>query len=94
LAPKDVVYPYATWQNVGGQPQNYLGDRPDTDKYQMQVDVWGVTSAQVWAVVEALRDAIEDVSHIVRWGNQTRDAETKAFGYSFDVDWFTYRKRV
>lgn len=83
--------PYATYQNVGGAPQNNLSSRPDADQFSLQVNVWGATSSEVRAVSEAIRDAIELESHIVRWGSQVQDAETKAFGYDFDVDWFTHR---
>lgn len=91
LAPKDAPLPYATWQNIGGTPTNFLADNPDSDGFSIQVNVWGQTTGQVIAVTEAIRNAIQDVSYIVRWGNQHRDAETLAFGYDFDVDWLTYR---
>lgn len=91
LAPKDAALPYATWQNVSGSPQNYLADNPDADQFSLQVNVWGVTTGQVMDVTTAIRDAIQEVSYIVRWGNQARDAQTLAFGYDFDVDWYTYR---
>lgn len=91
LAPDEPGYPYATWQTIGGEPSNTLACRPDSDKWSIQVNVWGMESADVRAVVEQIRDAIEGVSYIVRWGNQSRDAETLAFGYDFDVDWFTHR---
>lgn len=92
-APKDPPspLPYATWQNVGGVPNNNVSDRPDADFYTLQINVWGATSAQVWVITAALRDAIEDKCYIVRWGNTVKDAETKAFGYDFDADWITHR---
>lgn len=91
LAPKDAPLPYVTWQNVGGTPTNYLACDPDSDAFSLQVNVWGQTTGQVIAVTQAIRDAIQGVSYIVRWGNQSRDAQTLAFGYDFDVDWLTYR---
>lgn len=93
LAPDadELTYPYATWQSIGGEPSNTLACRPDSDKWSIQVNVWGMKSSDVRAVVAQIRDAIEGVSYIVRWGNQSRDAETLAFGYDFDVDWFTHR---
>lgn len=84
--------PYVTWQNVGGDPANNVSDRPDTDRFSIQVNVWAATSAQLWAVTTALRDIMEvDGCTIVRWGNTEIDAQTKAFGYDFDADWITYR---
>lgn len=84
--------PYATWQSAGGGvPFNTLADRPDGDLWSLQVDVWGLTSAQVEAVTIALRDSFEDDAYVVRWGDQKRDALTLAFGYDFDVDWHHHR---
>lgn len=91
LAPKDAALPYVTWQNIGGEPANYLADNPDADSFSLQVNVWGLTTGEVIAVTQAIRDAIQAVCYIVRWGNQHRDAQSLAFGYDFDVDWLTYR---
>ena len=91
LAPQFPELPYATWQNVAGTPENNVSDRPDCDYWRLQVNVWGVTRKQVEQVTNAIRDAVEGVSYIVRWGNEDQDAQTKAFGYDFDVDWFTNR---
>jgi len=90
-APKDAPLPYVTWQNVGGMPNNNLSDRPDADHFSLQMNVWAENSRQMWAVTNALRDAIELDCYITRWGNTVIDAETKAFGYDFDADWITYR---
>lgn len=91
LAPKDAALPYVTWQNVSGVPTNFLADNPDSDSFSVQVNVWGTTTSEVMDVTRAIRDAIQEVCYIVRWGNQARDAQTLAFGYDFDVDWLTYR---
>jgi hypothetical protein len=91
-APKDAPMPYATWQNIGGVPNNNVSDRPDADFFSVQVNVWAMTSAELWAVVEALRDVMEvDGCTIVRWGATVTDEITKALGYDFDVDCITYR---
>lgn len=91
LAPKDAALPYVTWQNVAGTPTNFLADNPDSDGFTIQVNVWGVSDTEVVTVTRAIRDAIQGVCYIVRWGNQDQDAQTLAFGYDFDVDWLTYR---
>lgn len=90
-APLNPPLPYATYQNIGGSPENNVSDRPDCDQFRLQVNVWGATSSDVRAVAEAIRDAIEGESYITRWGEQVQDAQTKAFGYDFDVDWYTHR---
>ncbi|ATY01624.1 tail completion protein gp17 [Klebsiella aerogenes] len=87
----NIVYPYAVWQNIDGSPENYLNQRPDADRYSLQVDVYGDTDIDVIAVSRALRDAIEGNAHITRWGEQTRDQETGKYRYSFDIDWIVQR---
>ena len=92
LAPLNAQLPYVTWQNIGGEPNNNVSDRPDADSFSIQVNVWAETSAQLWGVTNALRDIMEvEGCTIVRWGNTEVDAQTKALGYDFDADWITYR---
>lgn len=87
----EITYPYAVWQNIGGDPPQYLDRTPDHDNYSLQVDVYAKTASEVLAVTKALRDAIESHAYITRWGGQTRDTETKTYRYSFDVDWIVKR---
>ncbi|AYY00696.1 MULTISPECIES: tail completion protein gp17 [Klebsiella] len=87
----NIVYPYAVWQNIAGSPENYLNQRPDTDRYSLQLDVYADTDADVIAVARALRDAVEVKAYITRWGEQTRDPETGKYRYSFDIDWIVQR---
>ncbi len=90
-APQDVTLPYAVWRHVGGSPENYLGSVPDIDSSTLQVDVYAATGSDATAVTEALRDAIEPVAHIVRWGDQDTDPDTGNKHISFDVDWLVPR---
>lgn len=87
----EIQYPYAVWQNIGGDPPQYLDRVPDYDSYSLQVDIYAKTAGEVMAVAKALRDAIEPNAYITRWGGQTRDTETKTYRYSFDVDWLVKR---
>lgn len=87
----NVTYPYAVWQNISGEPENYLAQRPDADFYTLQVDAYADSPDEVIAVAAALRDAIEPHAFITRWGNQEIDSETKRYRYSFDVDWIVRR---
>ncbi|MBI0679629.1 DUF3168 domain-containing protein [Citrobacter koseri] len=82
----DLVYPYAVWQNVNGEPENYLKQNPDIDRYSIQVDVYGDTDDDAIAVARALRDAIQSRAYITRWNAQGRDSVTMKYRYSFDVD--------
>jgi len=85
------VYPYAVWQIVGGQPENYLGDRPDVDSFTTQVDVYGRTWASARAVANALQAAIEEVAYVTGYNGEMRDPDTKSFRVSFSAEWMTDR---
>lgn len=89
--PANVIRPYAVFQIVNGLPENYLGTRPDIDSFTTQVDVYADTVASATAAAQALRDALEPVAYVVRWGGQFKDPDTNLFTYSFDVDWLTPR---
>ena len=90
-APQDVPKPYAVWQTIGGDPENYLAGRPDIDGYKLQVDVYATTGKDARAVAKAIRDAIELKAYIIRWGGESRDPSTKNYRYSFDVSWLVPR---
>lgn len=90
-APQGVATPYAVWQGIGGSPENYLADVPDTDKYLLQIDVYADSANAARSVVQSLRDAIEPVAYVTGWRGESRDPETKRFRSSFDVDWIVRR---
>lgn len=90
-APQGVAKPYAVWQSVGGQPENFLGQRPDADSFTLQVDVYADTAASARAVAVALSHAIEAVAYVTSWRGESRKQETKDYRSSFDVDWIVRR---
>lgn len=90
-APQDVTLPYAVWQTIGGQPENFLGQSPDIDEFMLQVDVYADDVAGAREVARALRDAIQGHAHIVGWRGESRDDDTNHYRYSFDVDWWVSR---
>ncbi|SDS41966.1 DUF3168 domain-containing protein [Pseudomonas prosekii] len=90
-APEGVAKPYAVWQVIMGSPENYLSGRPDLDGYTLQVDVYASTGSAARAVASAISHAIELSANVTRWGGETRDAETKLYRSSFDIDWLVPR---
>jgi hypothetical protein len=93
-APQGVALPYAVWRQAYGAPENFLDQRPDTDAFGVQVDVYaspeqGPTVAR--NVATALRDAIEPRSYITAWRGESQDPDTNNFVFSFDSDWLTPR---
>lgn len=85
------VLPYCVWQLVAGFPENYITNAPDIDSFTVQMDVYADNVLTAREAAEALRDAIEPHAHVVAWRGESRDAETKHYRYSFDVDWFVHR---
>lgn len=90
-APEGVTKPYAVWQLVNGEPENYLAGRPDADGFTLQVDVYAASSTSARQVRDAIRDAIELDAYVTRWGGEIRDSATKNYRASFDVDWWMQR---
>lgn len=85
------VYPYAVWQIVGGQPENYLAGLPDADSFVTQVDVYASTWASARNVANALQSAIEGAAYVTGYNGEMRDPETKSFRVSFSAEWVTPR---
>jgi hypothetical protein len=90
-APQGAATPYAVWQLIGGNPENYLGNTPDADRFSIQIDVYADTGGMAMSVAETLRDAIEPYAYITAWGTRDRDPTIKAYRVSFDVDWIVER---
>lgn len=90
-AEQDTERPYAVWQIISGNPENYITGRPDMDRFGLQVDVYADSAADARAVTKALRDAIEPHAHITAWRGESREADTRLYRVSFDLDWFTPR---
>ena len=87
-----LVYPYAVWQNVGGEPENYLSQNPDIDRYSIQVDVYGDTDEDAFLLWrEHCAMSFSARLTFTRWDAQGRDTVTLKYRYSFDVDWLVSR---
>ncbi|MCG3743085.1 DUF3168 domain-containing protein [Vibrio cincinnatiensis] len=91
LAPQTPVKPYAVWQVITGQPENYMDDRPDIDDYTLQIDVYGDSVSSVREVVGAIRHAIEPYCMLTSYRGERRDSETMNYRSGFDVDWLVDR---
>ena len=91
LAPDKPAGTYCVWQVITGSPDNYLAGRPDVEAYGLQVDVYATTAAAARAAGHAIEFAIELSSRITGYNGESRDAETKLYRYSFNVDWVVHR---
>lgn len=91
IADENTPRPYAVWQLISGQPENFLAGRPDLDGFSVQVDVYGKTPQTTRPVRDALRDAFEPAAYVTSWNGESRDPDTKDFRISFTADFQTPR---
>ena len=90
-APQNVAKPYAVWQILSGEPENYLATTPDMDSWTIQVDCYASTGTACRNAAAAIRNAIQGVAHITFWNGEGRDPDTNNYRYTFTVDWFKSR---
>ncbi|MBD1602248.1 DUF3168 domain-containing protein [Pseudomonas typographi] len=86
-APEKVTKPYAVWQVISGSPLNFVNGIPDTDRYGLQVDIYGDTGASVEAVATAIRTAIAKRAYVTAFNVEGKDPDTHSYRKSFDVGW-------
>ncbi|WP_416046679.1 DUF3168 domain-containing protein [Cupriavidus basilensis] len=55
LAPADVGLPFVTFQQVGGQPINFLAGAPDKENGRFQLNVWSDDREQATALLRQIR---------------------------------------
>lgn len=86
-AGQGVEPPYATYQIIGGSPENFLSNRPDADSFMIQIDCWDKTELGVINLATLMRYALETVCHITDYGPQGRDATTRNYRVTFTLDY-------
>lgn len=90
-APQTVAKPYVTWQLIAGTPLLNLSDTPPADQMSVQVDCWHTTAAGIEAVAEAVRNALEAVTHITSVNVNLREPATKLYRIGMQADWWLTR---
>lgn len=90
-APQGVALPYATYQQIAGGPENYLGETPDMDSGLVQIDVYAATVTAARSAFLAIRDAVEAVAYVTAIREPGRDPDTNNVHLSMDTDWLTSR---
>jgi uncharacterized protein DUF3168 len=90
-APQGVTLPYATYQQIAGGPENYLGELPDIDSGLVQIDVYAKTVVAARSAFLAIRDAVEPVAYVTATREVGRDPDTNNVHLSMDTDWLTSR---
>lgn len=84
--------PYATYQLSGGNPNNNLSQRPDSDSVDLQIDVYGTNVTETKNGANALESAIELDCHIMRLLSGSIEPETKLYKTTFITQWFVSRE--
>lgn len=90
-APQDVAKPYVVYQWVGGNPFSTLNCRPQSDRAELQVDVYALTQKSSTDCAKAIRYAIELDSHLGTYRGTDREEDTKLWRTGFDVTWLVDR---
>jgi hypothetical protein len=90
-APQDTPYPYATWQQIAGTPENYLAGRSNMDHLVVQFDVWAKTGSSAEACANAVRYALELLSYLVDFTTEPRDPDTGAYRFRLQFDFWKPR---
>ena len=91
IADQNTPKPYAVFQIITGSPENYLGERPDIDAFDVQVDTYATTVQVAANGAKAIRDAVEGSAYVTAWRGQFKDPDTSLLRYSFEVSFLTPR---
>lgn len=93
-APAGVTLPFMIYQQVGGDPINFLAGVPDKRNGRFQVDVWANTRSEASALIRQVEDTLR-ASAVLNADTMTgviatKDPETGWRGASQDFSiWFT-----
>jgi CYTH domain-containing protein len=68
-----------------------MNDRPNTDGFTVQIDVYSGSADSARTVAAAVRDAVEGVSYITNWLGESVDPDTGNYRFSMQTDWITPR---
>ena len=62
VGPEDVVLPYMTYQQVGGDPVNFLSGNPSKRNGRFQVNAWARTRAGAMTLIRAAEDLMRSTT--------------------------------
>lgn len=84
VAPEGAIKPFITFQQVGGQPLNFLNGIPDKRSGRFQINVWAATRVQAMALIRQAEDILR-LSTVLRATTQggavaIYEEDTKLYG--------------
>ena len=91
-APQDVTAPYVTWFITGCEPGNLTDySPPPVDGWGLTVDCWSDDDAQIEALAQAVRDALEPHGYLTGIPSNNRDATTRRYRISMQFEFWVGR---
>lgn len=94
VGPENVGLPYITYQQVGGDPVNFLGgDAPSQRNSRVQINVWGATRQTVAELARAVEAAVRSTPGlrptVLTSGIATFEPDTRLYGSLQDFSFWT-----
>lgn len=83
--------PYAVYQTIGGEPENYLKTTPDADQYLIQVDIYAESISDARDTALAVVAAVQQDCYVTRYSNEAKDYETGLYRVTLDCSWIVKR---
>lgn len=91
VAPQSENRPYAVWQIISGNPQNYLNQRPDSEGVTIQIDSYAQTASLSADILSSIERAIELNCHVTAYRGTSFESDTKLYRTAMDVHWISLR---
>jgi hypothetical protein len=93
IAPDEAVPPYLTYQQVGGDPVNFLSGIPSKRNARIQVNSWSTTRLEAMLLIRLVEDTMRSNATLnattLGGATATFEPETKLYGALQDFSvWF------
>jgi hypothetical protein len=92
IIPEKVTGDRCVWTVVSQVPDNNLSDLPESDNQRIQLDGYSTDSRRARELGEALRDAMESVTHVLSGPDYSYESDTKLHRWSVDASFWTARE--
>lgn len=83
--------PYIVWRLLASVPEMTTMRRAPADRCSISVDVFARDEAERETLTKAAREALEPHGHILTVQSLGKDADTRLWRMTFDMDWFITR---
>lgn len=83
--------PYIVWRLLTATPELTTQRRAPADRCSISVDVFASNEDERETLTKAARDALEPHGHILTIQSLGKDADTRLWRMTFDMDWFIAR---